>query len=71
MSSFLGLPHRYEIFLKKKGITFVNDSKATSLEAANLPWLVVKIFIGYLADYQKIRTKLISRYIKIILLNLI
>ena len=33
MNSFIGLPHRYEIFLKQKGITFINDSKATSLQA--------------------------------------
>ena len=33
MSSFLGLPHRYEIFLKKKNVTFINDSKATSFQA--------------------------------------
>ncbi len=33
MNSFLGLPHRHEIILKKKGITFINDSKATSFQA--------------------------------------
>ena len=27
------MPHRHEIFLKKKSITFINDSKATSFEA--------------------------------------
>ena len=36
MNTFKGLPHRYEIFLKKKYITFVNDSKATSLRSAKL-----------------------------------
>jgi len=30
---FKGLEHRHEIFMKKKGITFINDSKATSFEA--------------------------------------
>ncbi|MDC0231886.1 UDP-N-acetylmuramoyl-L-alanine--D-glutamate ligase [Pelagibacteraceae bacterium] len=30
---FKGLEHRHEIFLKKKDITFINDSKATSFEA--------------------------------------
>jgi len=30
---FKGLEHRHEIFLKKKYMTFVNDSKATSFEA--------------------------------------
>jgi len=34
INSFVGLHHRYEIFLKKKNIVFINDSKATSFEAA-------------------------------------
>ena len=34
MTSFKGLPHRFEIFIKKKGITFINDSKATSFFTA-------------------------------------
>jgi len=34
MKSFKGLPHRFEIFLKKRNITFINDSKATSFTAA-------------------------------------
>ena len=33
MNSFKGLPHRFEIFLKKKHMTFINDSKATSFTA--------------------------------------
>ena len=48
MKSFLGLPHRYEIFLKSKNITFINDSKATSFQATkfalnngkNIYWIV-------------------------------
>ena len=34
MKSFKGLPHRFEIFLKKKKTTFINDSKATSFVAS-------------------------------------
>jgi len=34
MRSFKGLSHRFEIFLKKKDITFINDSKATSFKSA-------------------------------------
>jgi UDP-N-acetylmuramoylalanine--D-glutamate ligase len=34
INSFIGLSHRYEIFLKKKNIVFINDSKATSFEAS-------------------------------------
>jgi|TARA_B100001063_G_scaffold18086_1_gene13919 UDP-N-acetylmuramoylalanine--D-glutamate ligase len=33
INSFVGLSHRYEVFLKKKNIVFINDSKATSFEA--------------------------------------
>ena len=33
INSFVGLSHRYEIFLKKKNIIFINDSKATSFES--------------------------------------
>ena len=50
MESFVGLPHRYEIFLKKKNIIFINDSKATSFEATkyalsnseNILWVLEK-----------------------------
>jgi len=48
MKSFEGLPHRFEIFLKKDNITFINDSKATSFSATqtalsslkNIYWIV-------------------------------
>ena len=33
VNNFKGLPHRHEIFLKKKKITFINDSKATSFDS--------------------------------------
>jgi UDP-N-acetylmuramoylalanine--D-glutamate ligase len=33
MKTFKGLPHRFEIFLKKNNITYINDSKATSFKA--------------------------------------
>ena len=36
MNAFRGLPHRFEYFLKKKNITFINDSKATSFTASQL-----------------------------------
>jgi UDP-N-acetylmuramoylalanine--D-glutamate ligase len=36
MNSFKGLEHRQEIFLKKKNVLFINDSKATSFEATKL-----------------------------------
>ena len=34
LESFVGLPHRHEIFLQKGNCTFINDSKATSFEAS-------------------------------------
>ncbi len=48
LNTFKGLPHRYEIFLKRKNYTFVNDSKATSFQATkyalknskNIYWIV-------------------------------
>ncbi len=36
MKSFKGLPHRFEIFLKKRYVTFINDSKATSFRSTEL-----------------------------------
>jgi len=47
-NSFVGLPHRYEIFLRKKNIIFINDSKATSfvstkyalLNSKNIYWIL-------------------------------
>ena len=48
LTTFVGLPHRYEIFLKRKNCVFINDSKATSFEASkfalknskNIYWIV-------------------------------
>ena len=34
LESFVGLPHRHEIFLKKGNCIFINDSKATSFQAS-------------------------------------
>ena len=48
LKTFKGLSHRYEIFLKKKNCVFINDSKATTFQAAkfalesekNIYWIV-------------------------------
>ena len=48
LSSFRGLPHRSQVIGKKKGVLFVNDSKATNSAAAakslqsfqNIHWIV-------------------------------
>ena len=47
MKSFKGLPHRFEIFYKKNNISFINDSKATSLQQQSQHYLVLKIFTGF------------------------
>ena len=48
LKNFEGLPHRYEVFLKKKNCVFINDSKATTFQASkfalrntkNVYWIV-------------------------------
>ncbi len=72
LDSFKGLPHRYEIFLKRKNCLFINDSKATSFQASkfalknstNIYWIVGglpkkndKFFL------QKLKKNIIKSYI--------
>jgi len=64
MSSFWGLPHRYEIFFKKKGITFINDSKATSLQAAKFALASSKNIYWILGGLPKYKDKIDLKYIK-------
>ena len=72
LNTFVGLPHRYEIFLKRKNFTFINDSKATSFQATkfalqntkNIFWIV-----GGLPkkndriNLKNLRTNIIKSYI--------
>ncbi len=72
LRTFKGLPHRYEVFFKKKNCTFINDSKATSFESCkyalentkNIYWIV-----GGLPkkndkfDLRKIKRNIIKSYI--------
>ena len=53
INSFVGLPHRYEIFLKKKNCTFINDSKATSFEAAKFALANTKDIYWIVGGLQK------------------
>jgi len=64
MSSFLGLPHRYEIFLKKKNITFINDSKATSFQATKFALASSKNIYWILGGLPKDKDKIDLSYIK-------
>ena len=67
LKSFTGLPHRYEIFLKKKNCTFINDSKATSFQSTkfalnntkNVFWIVG----GLPKKNDKIKLKNLSKNI--------
>ena len=64
MNSFLGLPHRHEIILKKKGITFINDSKATSFQATKFALASSKNIYWILGGLPKEKDKIDLRYLK-------
>ena len=65
MKSFKGLPHRFEIFLKRNGITFINDSKATSFKATESALTDLKNIYWILGGLPKKADKIsISRYKK-------
>ena len=64
MNSFIGLPHRYEVFLKKKGVTFINDSKATTFQAAKFALESCKNIYWILGGIPKKKDKIDLRYIK-------
>ena len=53
MRSFKGLPHRFEIFLKKKNIIFINDSKATSFKASQFALSSLKNIYWILGGHPK------------------
>ena len=58
MKSFKGLPHRFEIFLKRRNITFINDSKATSFTAAESALYSLKNIYWILGGLPKRNDKL-------------
>ena len=58
INSFKGLPHRFELFLKKNDITFINDSKATSFEAAQLAISSINNIYWILGGQPKIGDKI-------------
>ena len=64
VKSFVGLPHRYEIFLKKKNIVFINDSKATSFEASKYALLNSKNVFWILGGLPKKNDKIVVSEIK-------
>jgi len=65
MQSFRGLSHRFEIFLKKKNITFIDDSKATSFTASQLALSSLKNIYWILGGLPKRGDRLnLSKYQK-------
>lgn len=63
MGTFKGLSHRFEIFLKKKNATFINDSKATSFTASQLALSSLKNIYWILGGLPKRGDKLnISKF---------
>ncbi len=64
LSSFRGLPHRYEIFLKKKNFIFINDSKATSFEATKFALKNSKNIFWIFGGLPKKKDKFILKNVK-------
>ena len=64
MDSFVGLSHRYEIFLKKNNTIFINDSKATSFEATKYALLNSKNIYWILGGLPKKNDKIILSKVK-------
>ena len=58
MNSFKGLFHRYEIFLKKHGVTFINDSKATSLQSSKFALASSKNIYWIVGGLPKVKDKI-------------
>ncbi len=64
MKSFTGLPHRFEIFMKKKNITFINDSKSTSFRSAEYALNSCKNIFWILGGLPKKNDKIKLTYLR-------
>ncbi len=64
VNSFTGLSHRYEVFLKKKNVVFINDSKATSFESTKYALLNSKNIYWILGGLPKKNDKIFLSKIK-------
>jgi len=64
MNTFVGLPHRYETFLRKKNTIYINDSKATSFEAAKFALTSSKNIFWILGGLPKYKDKIDLKNIK-------
>ena len=64
LNTFVGLPHRYEIFLKKRKYTFINDSKATSFQATKFALQNSKDIYWIVGGLPKKNDKIDLRHLK-------
>ncbi len=61
---FNGLPHRHEIFFKKRKIRFVNDSKATSFESSKFALESNRNILWIVGGLPKLGDKIILKNLK-------
>ena len=64
LNTFVGLPHRYEIFMKRKNCTFINDSKATSFQSTKFALKNSKNIFWILGGIPKKNDKIILNGLK-------
>ena len=64
VNTFVGLPHRYEFFLKRKNINFINDSKATSFQATKFALQNSKNIFWIVGGLPKKNDKIILKNLK-------
>ena len=65
MNSFKGLPHRFETFMRKKHLSFINDSKATSFRATQAALSNLKNIFWILGGLPKQNDKInVNKYKK-------
>ena len=64
LNTFVGLPHRYEIFMKRNNCIFINDSKATSFQSTKFALKNSKNIFWILGGMPKKNDKIILRGLK-------
>ena len=64
VNTFVGLPHRYEIFMKRKNCIFINDSKATSFHSTKFALKNSKNIFWILGGMPKKNDKIILNGLK-------
>ena len=69
MNTFVGLNHRYEVFLKKRNTIFINDSKATSFQATKFALLNKRNVYWILGGLPKDKDKLDLKHLKSNIVN--